>query len=228
MSKDNEDVVDFVKVNQDIVDFVKEKWHSKVEYTRKGPPKYVTKGPPGKYGTQKYTIQMERTSDTGNKKDIYIGRVEDGDFAASLAAYIQTVRDQIPKYYVDKKGHDKKIKALLQQAYDDRLYDRLVDDDDAEDEEEDSDDDADKEEADATSGNVTAKKRKILPVPKSSAQLMSIEMRMFGEAYKDKAKDMSWKARIENLEDELGLPKPRKMNMKQRVLRINAEVIREW
>ena len=67
---------------------------------------------------------------------------------------------------------------------------------------------------------VTAKKRKILPalpMPKPGAHLMSIEMRIFGKAYKDMTKDMAWMERIEKLEDELGLPRPSNMPMKQRV-----------
>ena len=78
---------------------------------------------------------------------------------------------------------------------------------------------------------VTAKKRKILPalpMPKPGAHLMSIEMRIFGKAYKDMTKDMAWMERIEKLEDELGLPRPSNMPMKQRVLRIDTEATREW
>ena len=57
---------------------------------------------------------------------------------------------------------------------------------------------------------------------------MSIEMRIFGKAYKDMTKDMAWMERIEKLEDELGLPRPSNMPMKQRVLRIDTEATREW
>ena len=58
---------------------------------------------------------------------------------------------------------------------------------------------------------VTAKKRKILPalpMPKPGDHLTSIEMRIFGKAYKDMTKNMAWMERIEKLEDELELPKP--------------------
>tara|TARA_B100000482_G_scaffold34139_1_gene21636 strand:+ start:2483 stop:3301 length:819 start_codon:yes stop_codon:yes gene_type:complete len=63
------------------------------------------------------------------------------------------------------------------------------------------------------------KKRKILPALSMAAQpgdLTSIEMRVFGDSYKN----MDGMARIKKLEEEFELPKLKNMTMKQRVLEI--------
>ena len=51
-------------------------------------------------------------------------------------------------------------------------------------------------------------------------------MRIFGESYKDMAKDMAAMERIQKLEHELELPELINMTMNQRLQRIKTEVTR--
>ena len=65
---------------------------------------------------------------------------------------------------------------------------------------------------------VEVKKRKIAPASQLGNRLTSIEMKIFGESYKD----MVWKQRIKKLEYELELDEDDSMTMAQRVSNIES------
>ena len=120
--------------------------------------------------------------------------------------------------FIKQLGNDVQAQAESTEEEDDEdEHDHNEEDDKEDSEEDDKEEDYLVGDSDDDDAAVT-KKRKILPAL-SIAQpgdLTSIEMRVFGESYKN----MDGMARIEKLEKEFELPKLKIMTMKQRVLEI--------